>query len=84
MDCIRPCENIITGEVATQAGTHKLRGKFNGNIFVIEKDFAIGQALDFDSSTLNESYCYTVEIIEPNGNVLPSKYTFKILPNYGD
>jgi hypothetical protein len=83
MQCLRCGENIETGLTATETGTYKLRGLFNGGFFVLNSDFTVGEDIYYPSTGLNEYYAYNkVSVISPSGDILKSDLNFKILPTY--
>ncbi|MCS7028120.1 MAG: hypothetical protein NZ519_05085 [Bacteroidia bacterium] len=60
-------EAFDTSLVASQAGVYKLHLSFNGQLFVLEKEFNVGDPIVFDISSLNEDYIYTcIELIKPD------------------
>ena len=63
-------DQFNTGLIADQNGVYELRLKFNGQIFSLQETLAIGDAISFDISVLNEDYIYTcIELVAPDSTV---------------
>jgi hypothetical protein len=61
------CGDIDFGIEAQKDGVHKLELEFLGVTFFKEQTFAFGERIKFSASGLNESYCYTGKMFDPDG-----------------
>lgn len=80
LGCFRACDDTFleTGLFAdlTNEGVFALHLNFNGIEVIVSQDVAAGDEIVFplSSSCINESYTYTAQIYDKDGNIVPLIY----------
>lgn len=68
--CLSSCVPLETGIIAPVTGEYIFKFKYLDRCVEVKASFNSGQELIIDLSTLNESYCFHFQIIDPNEDVL--------------
>ena len=71
LGCINSCDaGFDTGIIATIAGVWILQLNFGNTKIFYSFNAAMFDTVIFSMTNLNESYTYTAQVIDPNGNIV--------------
>lgn len=67
LGCFGSCEIVQIGQNYVQSGIHTLQFRFNNFNLNINKNVLTGDAIEIDTSFLNENTCIDFRIKQPDG-----------------
>lgn len=70
LGCFDPCGNLELEDTANYTGNYTLKVGYLGSTVKVEAAQTIGEPIAFPLSGLNESFTFTAEILEPEGESL--------------
>lgn len=78
LGCFNHCDIIETNLTADVSGTYVFTDQFNGQEKIFSIDLLLNDPINFEASTLNESYQHVFTITPPDASLIDSTEKYKV------